>query len=142
MISAQLIAVVILLIIVVIYYQINPLYDHLPGVYTGDPEFLAESGLKEFVFLIHKVKGKYSCKIIVEKADGSNVENGDFSAKISLHPFTTKPYFTLHLSDETIFPRSVDMTLNILHGSLTLHDKNTVYAYLLKDHDFTNELLN
>lgn len=150
-------AIIAFLIICILYFtkaanvSCNKYHYYLSGMWTGDPEFLKKSNLKDLqIFLSPKIKKKRNGYIIMVNINGDIVLNQpielnevtsahtqrwaayNMDKKIKNDNFDIN-YLILSDINTDIFPKNITITVSISNGSLTIKNNNNIYALCEKD---------
>lgn len=121
--------IITLVIVLIIWYfmQYRSNRQYINGYYTGDPDFLDESGLEEFALFI---KGN-SGFIIVSNENGDIIENSKIT--LTIYPCYKLHTFNITIKENTILPNKLKLSVDPAIGYLHLYDNKKTYAILVKD---------
>ena len=133
MIIIACIIVIIILISYIVYNKYLYYTDFITGIYTGDPDFLDNAKLGEFILYIDYENPKYKGYIILADMNSDPVKNITISGKLTI-TLSKTPEFKMTIDEENdILPQKLNMTVDPLTGYLTLSDNEKIYAVLVKD---------
>ena len=128
-------------------------YEHyLAGLWVGDPAFLKKAQLRDLqLFIAPRDAG--GCRqgyLIITDKDGEFVSNQAIEIcehtqwwsalsstfRVKTDAYSTSDFQTIYddvTAGDPPMPEAMKMTLSILEGTLTLYDKEKVYAFMHKD---------
>jgi len=127
------IIVIIILLLYIYYTKLHYYSNFLTGIYTGDPDFLDNAKLGEFILYLDCNKTKFKGYIILADMNGDPAKNITIDGKI-VQNYTKPNDFKLTYDEENdIMPQSIALTIDPLTGYLILSDDEKTYAILVKD---------
>jgi hypothetical protein len=155
----MIVAVLVLLTIVIVGMSMRSRYDtHLSGYWVGDTAFLEKSKLKDIQLFIAPVEdGARSGYLIMTDANGDYISNqavtitagaslwsalkNTLKARHDQYTVSAEIEYDGTVSASSPMPTAVRLTLSILDGTLTIYDKDKVWAHLVRDNQATGPAL-